>query len=197
MLDAKQLLRRRAFIGLVASGTIALANKPYTASAQLGTWPLQSGFPGIDEQHLWIRQTGRSEAVYTRIRNDDYSLDPNGYADLSWLFRDWRGGDAHKWIEPRLFDLLASVQTDITLLHGEPIELVLNSGYRTPKRNATIEGAAANSQHIHGRAADITVSGVSHKDVRASAEAVGTPGMGRYASFTHLDVGPSGRRWKG
>lgn len=190
-------LLRRTFLSLAASGIAAYWAKPNTASAQLGTWPLQSGFPGIDEQHLWIRQTGRTEAVYTRIRHDDFSPDANGMADLSWLFRDWRGGDVHHWIDPGLFDLLASVQTDITLLNGEPIELVLNSGYRTPRRNATIEGAAANSQHIYGRAADITVSGVSHKDVRASAEAVGTPGLGRYASFTHLDVGPPGRRWRG
>lgn len=188
---------RRAFLGLMASGIGASWAKPYTASAQTGIWPLQSGYPGIDEQHLWIRQTGREESVYVRIRNDDFTLDPNGIADLSWLFRDWRDNDSHNWIDPSLFDLLASVQTDITLLFGAPIELVLNSGYRTPRRNATIEGAAANSQHIHGRAADITVSGVSHKDVRASANAVGAPGLGRYSSFTHLDVGPAGRRWRG
>lgn len=188
--------RRRA-LALLATGVLGLAGIPYIASAQAGLWPLRSGIAGIDEQHLWVRQTGRAEAIHTRIRFDDGTPDPNGVADLSWLFRDWRDGDRHHWIDLRLFDLLASVQTDLTLLRGMPVELVLNSGYRTPRRNATIEGAAANSQHIHGRAADITVSGVSHKDLRASAEAVGAPGLGRYRNFTHLDVGPTGRRWRG
>lgn len=160
-------------------------------------WPLQSGFAGLDEQHLWIRQTGRAEATHTRIRLDDGLPDPNGIADLSWLFRDWRDGDAHHWIDVRLFDLLATVQTFTTLVHGRPTELVLNSGYRTARRNATIEGAAVNSQHIHGRAADITVTGVPNSDVRQVAEAARAQGIGRYAGFTHLDVGRPGRRWRG
>lgn len=188
---------RRTLLGLMATGILGASQIPHTASALGNLWPLHSGVEGIDEQHLWIRQTGRSEAIHTRIRFADGTPDPNGVADLSWLFRDWRDGNRHHWIDVRLFDLLASVQTDLTLLHGMPIELVLNSGYRTPRRNRTIEGAAANSQHIHGRAADITVTGVSHRALRASAEAIGAPGMGRYASFTHLDVGPTGRRWRG
>ena len=158
---------------------------------------MHSGIDGLDERHLWIRQVGRAEAIHTRIRHSDGTLDPNGIADLSWLFRDWRDGDAHHWIDARLFDLLATVQTFTTFVQTRPIELVLNSGYRTPRRNATIEGAAANSQHTHGRAADITVENVSHRDIRDAAEASGAPGLGRYASFTHLDVGPPGRRWRG
>ena len=188
---------RRDMLRLLSLGVLAGAVVPCTASAQTFDWPLQSGIAGLDEQHLWIRQVGRAEALHTRIRFDDGSSDPNGIADLSWLFRDWRDGDTHHWIDARLFDLLATVQTYATLRQGRPIELVLNSGYRTPRRNATIEGAAANSQHIHGRAADISVEGVSHQDVRDAAEASGAPGLGRYASFTHLDVGPPGRRWRG
>jgi uncharacterized protein YcbK (DUF882 family) len=182
---------------LLAGSMAAAFALPHSASAKTGDWPLRSGISGLDEQHLWIRQAGRAEALHTRIRFDDGSSDPNGIADLSWLFRDWRDGDTHHWIDARLFDLLATVQTYATYTQGRPIELVLNSGYRTPRRNATIEGAAANSQHIHGRAADISVEGVSHRDVRDAAEASGAPGLGRYASFTHLDVGPPGRRWRG
>ena len=188
---------RRDVMRRMASGFCVALTLPYTASAQSGDWPLRSGIAGLDEQHLWIRQAGRAEALHTRIRFDDGTSDPNGIADLSWLFRDWRDGDTHHWIDARLFDLLATVQTYATFTQGRPIELVLNSGYRTPRRNATIEGAAANSQHIHGRAADISVENVSHRDVRDAAEASGAPGLGRYASFTHLDVGPPGRRWRG
>ncbi|MEL7152818.1 MAG: DUF882 domain-containing protein [Pseudomonadota bacterium] len=188
---------RRNVLTLAAATALGAAALPWTASAQSAEWPLRSGIEGLDEQHLWIRQAGRSETIHARIRYNDGSLDPTGIADLAWLFRDWRDNDQYTWIDPRLFDLLATVQTFATYVHARPIELVLNSGYRTPRRNASVEGAAVNSQHIHGRAADISVSGVPHQGVRDAAEASGAPGLGRYASFTHLDVGPPGRRWRG
>ena len=190
-LDRRSALK---FIGAVAA---TVASIPLCSSASSGDWPLRSGIAGIDEQHLWIRQVGKSEAVHTRFRFDDGQPDLNGVADLSWLFRDWRDADQHHWIDVRLFDLLASIQTFTSYIYGQPTELVLNSGYRTRRRNATIEGAAANSQHIHGRAADVTMTDVPHQDIRDAAEAAGANGIGRYPSFTHLDVGPGGRRWRG
>lgn len=189
-------LTRRQTMRLIALGAAACA-LPGSASAQVSDWPLRSGFDGIDEQHLWIRQAGRTEVLHTRLRLADGSADLDGFADLTWLFRDWRDGDGVHWMDIRLFDLLATVQTYASLVLGQPAEMVLNSGYRTPGRNATIEGSAANSQHIHGRAADITVPGIPHSDVRDVAEASRAPGLGRYPGFTHLDVGPPGRRWRG
>lgn len=188
---------RRDLLRLTAGATLTGATAPFATSTLAAEWPLRSGINGLDEQHLWIRQTGRAETVHARIRYDDGTLDPTGVADLAWIFRDWRDRDQYTWIDPRLFDLLATVQTFATYVHARPIELVLNSGYRTRHRNATIEGAAVNSQHIHGRAADISVVGVPHRDVHDAAEASGAPGLGRYANFTHLDVGPPGRRWRG
>ena len=187
---------RRQALGILAAGA-AHCLMPGTALAEGANWPLRSGFSAVDEQHLWIRQAGRQEALHTRFRLADGSADIDGFAELTWLFRDWRDGDGVHWMDIRLFDLLATVQTYASLVLGQPAEMVLNSGYRTPWRNATIEGAAANSQHIHGRAADITVPGIAHRDVREVAEVSGAPGLGRYPSFTHLDVGPPGRRWRG
>ena len=187
---------RRHALGLLILGGVSCA-VPHSALAQVMDWPLRSGFPAIDEQHLWIRQAGRSEVLHTRFRLADGSADLDGFGDLTWLFRDWRDGDSMHWMDIRLFDLLATVQTYASLVLGEPAEMVLNSGYRTPGRNATIEGAAANSQHIHGRAADISVTGIAHRDVRDVAEASRAPGLGQYPDFTHLDVGPPGRRWRG
>ena len=189
-------LDRRQAIGLLTLGSVSCV-LPFAAQAQVMDWPLRSGFPAIDEQHLWIRQAGRSEVLHTRFRLSDGSADLDGFADLTWLFRDWRDGDSVSWMDIRLFDLLATVQTYASLVLGQPAEMVLNSGYRTPGRNATIEGAAANSQHIHGRAADITLPGIPHRDVRDVAEASRAPGLGQYPDFTHLDVGPPGRRWRG
>jgi uncharacterized protein YcbK (DUF882 family) len=89
------------------------------------------------------------------------------------------------------------VQTVLSMVEGRAVAITLTSGYRTPERNRTLEGAAANSQHIRGRAADIVLAGIAHARVAEAAEIAGAPGLGRYPGFTHLDVGPPGRRWTG
>lgn len=135
--------------------------------------------------------------LHRPFRAQDGSVDPHGVNALSWLFRDWRDGDQGLLIDVRLFDLLATIQTVLSVIDSSPAQIVLNSGYRTPERNRTIEGAAANSQHIHGRAADIVIPGISHDVLRDAAEIAAAPGLGRYPGFTHVDVGPPGRRWSG
>ena len=191
------MIDRRRMLALIGSGIVAAPLGPSRAAA--AGWPMRSGLYGIDQRHLLIRQSGRpprgGEALHAPFRNRDGTPLPAGVNALSWLFRDWRDRDQGLLIDIRLFDLLATVQTMLSLVEGRPCEIVLNSGYRTPERNRTIEGAAANSQHIHGRAADVVVPGLSHAAVRDAAELAGTPGLGRYPGFTHLDVGPAGRRW--
>lgn len=84
--------------------------------------------------------------------------------------------------------------------------VVINSGYRTPSYNRRI-GGATHSQHVQGRACDFTVrkpnaGTVSPYEVYKALND-GTilghshkGGLGRYATFTHIDTG-SKRRWKG
>ncbi len=65
------------------------------------------------------------------------------------------------------------------------------------KRNA---GAAKNSQHIYGRAADIVVAGHSHAEVAnwVQENIPACHGIGRYHGWTHVDVRPGGRSmWHG
>ena len=159
-------------------------------------WPLRSGLSGIDQRHLWIRQAGRRETLHCPFRDRSGAPQTLSVNALSWLFRDWRDDDQGLGIDIRLFDLLATVQTMMSLVEGRAVEISLTSGYRTPERNRTIEGAAPNSQHIRGRAADIVLSGIAHGRVADAAEIAGAPGLGRYGDFTHIDVGPPGRRWR-
>ena len=79
---------------------------------------------------------------------------------------------------------------------GKPV--TINSAYRTPTYNKKV-GGETYSQHQYGTAADITVSGVSPKDVAAYAETLlpGTGGIGIYSTFTHVDVRAVKSRWKG
>jgi hypothetical protein len=74
-------------------------------------------------------------------------------------------------------------------------KVTVHSGLRPPYYNARI-GGAKNSQHMYGRAADITVAGYSpaqvHAYVRDNIPAA--KGLGRYPGFTHVDVRPQGNR---
>lgn len=186
--------RRRA-LALLGAAFVAL---PFPAAGMRSrSWPLRSGLRGIDQRHLLVRQSGNGESLHCSFRTSDGRVNRQGVNALSWIFRDWRDGDQGVLMDVRLFDLLATVQTVLSLIDASPAEIVLNSGYRTPERNRTIEGAVPNSQHIHGRAADIVIPGISHGRVREAAEIAGTPGLGHYPGFTHLDVGQPGRRWTG
>lgn len=76
---------------------------------------------------------------------------------------------------------------------GKPV--TVTSGYRCPVHNRNV-GGASQSRHMQGQAADIVVPGVSPAQVARAAERVGFGGVGRYNTFTHVDVGPA-RRWNG
>ena len=79
---------------------------------------------------------------------------------------------------------------------GKPVNI--NSAYRTPAKNKAV-GGAAYSQHLYGLAADVSISGVSPKDVAAYAETLlpNRGGIGIYQTFTHVDVRANKSRWKG
>ena len=68
----------------------------------------------------------------------------------------------------------------------------LRSGWRSEETNRRV-GGASNSQHLHGRAVDLTVPH-SHRDtLYACARAAGFTGFGWGSRTTHLDRGPA--RW--
>lgn len=74
--------------------------------------------------------------------------------------------------------------------------VTITSGYRCAAYNAQLEGAAIHSQHMYNTAADIQVSGVSPSSVARAAETIfGDGGVGRYSSFTHVDVRGYKARW--
>lgn len=176
-------INRRGFITGAATSLII----PTVGMASPTPWS-QIGF-----DRLWIRNTHGEQLTITHWNGRSY--DPSAVRMLSWLWRDWRDADNAVYIDPRLFTYLANIQTRLSLASREPRQIIMNSGYRTPERNATIEGAAVNSQHILGRACDFNLEGVRPSIVANHAAAYNVPGLGRYRNFTHIDVGPAGRRW--
>ena len=79
-----------------------------------------------------------------------------------------------------------------------PIRIV--SGYRTAEYNKRC-GGARDSQHMHGRAADIQVAGMTPTEVYHEIEGLidrglmTNGGIGRYDTFVHFDVRGYIARW--
>ena len=80
----------------------------------------------------------------------------------------------------------------------KPIQI--NSAYRSPKHNAKI-GGVKNSQHVKGKASDITVKGMTPKEVALVIEGLIEKGkmlqggIGIYATFVHYDIRGTKARW--
>lgn len=125
-----------------------------------------------------------------------YSLAKNGVTKLSKDFRvrefRCKNGADPIFVDTALVELLQKIRDHF----GAPI--TINSAYRTPEYNKKI-GGSAYSQHQYGKAADIVVKGVKPADVAAYAEQLmpSYGGVGRYATFTHVDVRDEKSRWNG
>lgn len=75
-----------------------------------------------------------------------------------------------------------------------PLNII--SDFRTPEENAAA-GGARGSQHLHGRAFDVDVSGLSipeRQELIRRARAAGFSGIGVYENSLHFDVGGD-RAW--
>ena len=141
---------------------------------------------------LYNVNTGESyNAVYWA--NDFYI--PQGLKSLDWALRDFHSNITHP-IDHQLLDLLVALQ--VKLDTDEPF--LLTSGYRTPETNARLvaEGAAVNSLHMRGQAADISMRGRSLNQLHNAALSLRGGGVGYYPAhgFIHVDVGPV-RTWGG
>ena len=74
--------------------------------------------------------------------------------------------------------------------------ITVTSGYRTESYNKKVDGAKQ-SQHLYAAAADIKVSGKSASEVyKLCDRLVGSRGgVGKYSTFTHVDVRGNKARW--
>ena len=111
----------------------------------------------------------------------------------------------------RVYEFACSDGSDVVFVSQTLVELLENirqhfgaavtvtSGYRTVSYNRTVSGSSSASQHCNGLAADIKVEGVSPAAVADYAEQLlgDHGGVGRYGSFTHIDVRADKSRWKG
>ena len=114
---------------------------------------------------------------------------------IEWLMRDFHR-DAVAPIDADLLDLLNRLTASLEAQGS--VEVL--SGFRTAATNRLLQheghNAAAHSEHLLGKAADIRIGGVRLKHLRRAALSLNGGGVGTYwrDGFVHVDVGPV-RHW--
>lgn len=184
MTDGVDLGRRQALAGLLAGSAMLLLPEQVSASTNFWDRPRS-----LD---LYRQATGeRISAVYWQ----NGALDALGYQKMCWALRDVRGGSVVQ-MHPRLLDLLCAMQAWVAHF-GFKAPITVLSGYRSPKTNANTEGAARNSMHMYGRAADIRFPGLPVSYLGKLAQHYAAGGVGFYVSsnFVHVDTGNI-RSWR-
>lgn len=123
-----------------------------------------------------------------------YTKDGTKFLSSNFRVREFRCKDDTDpiFVDSDLVDILQNVRD-----HFDKA-VTITSAFRTASHNKKV-GGATYSQHCYGKAADIKVSGVSPSRVAAYVETLmpNTGGIGRYSTFTHVDVRKTKARWNG
>tara|TARA_R110000787_G_C13139500_1_gene417082 strand:+ start:172 stop:561 length:390 start_codon:yes stop_codon:yes gene_type:complete len=104
-------------------------------------------------------------------------------------------------ISVKVFNNILKLATQLQIIRDNAMaSITINSAYRSPKYNKKI-GGASKSKHMLGKAADITITGMTPdetadfiEDLLADGDIV-IGGLGRYNSFTHVDIRKKTARW--
>lgn len=170
---------------------------------------------GIPANGAWGPQTEAAvlEAVYTYnvnapVAKEDGSNVGDFWDEIEFFdreeFRCQCGGKYCDGFHVEPDETMVRLCNEIRRRAGVPILIrdAGGSGLRCPDHNATIPGAAANSEHTKGRAADLHPRGKTPSQLYAIAEEVmaemipGRGGLGLYSWGIHVDVGKYSR-WNG
>lgn len=140
---------------------------------------------------LTLSRPALRERVTAVYRGKDGAYDAAGIEKINRLLRCSRTGQETP-VSVKLIEILDAVEDKFG---GGGLTVL--SGYRSPKFNRQLPGAARWSLHMLGWAADIRVAGRSPAEVADFAARLGQGGVGYYpaAAFVHLDAGRS-RSWE-
>ena len=157
-------------------------------------WPLAARAvirpPALRRLHLVNPHTGETFDGPYRDRNGPIA---GALEELNLFLRDFHSGSETR-MDIGVIDFLADVLDAV----GETRATIL-SAYRTRATNEmlarTIFGVAENSQHLYGRALDVSLGGKLFAAMTA-ARAMRRGGVGWYphSDFMHIDSGPV-RNW--
>jgi len=169
---------RRLFLSLIAG---------------CAAWPLMARAvvrPPTALRRLRLVNAHTGETFDGAYRNDNGPI-PRVLDELCIFFRDHHSGEKTQ-IDVGVIDFLADVLDAV----GE-IRATVLSAYRTAETNAmlarTTFGVAEHSQHIVGRALDVSLES-RLSDAMTRARAMHRGGVGSHSGFIHIDTGPI-RNW--
>jgi uncharacterized protein YcbK (DUF882 family) len=116
-------------------------------------------------------------------------IDIDGYRKANYILRDWQDGE-QTVMDIHLLDTLYVMQRWI-VIEGRSGEIQVLSGYRTPRHNSRLDGAAKQSQHMSGKAVDIFIPSVSNRLLVVMSRFIGVGGVGIYPNnnYVHVDTG--------
>lgn len=144
---------------------------------------------------LRLRRAETGETVYETYWADGRIVQP-GYDRICHLMRDVSAG-VQCGMDVVLLDILRGMQGWF-LSYGQDRVITINSGYRTDATNNRLEGAARNSWHKRGGAADVRIEDVPVDYMAQLAKYLRGGGVGIYQQkrFLHVDRGNI-RTWRG
>lgn len=125
----------------------------------------------------------------------DGKINVEAYQRICWMMRDLKMNKTTQ-IDIRLLDLICAMQAWVGF-YGYRKPFLVTSGYRTPEYNSTLEGAARNSMHLYGKAADLIFPDLPVSYIGKLAQHYTAGGVGFYPSsgFVHVDTGRV-RSWR-
>lgn len=134
---------------------------------------------------------------WTGAYHDGRAVLAKAHETLNWFLRDHHEQQETR-IDPATLDLLWRLGERYRRVGHGRVTINVSSAYRTKATNDRLvsEGAARNSQHLLGKAVDVTVQGYGIYFLIRHAERIGAGGVGLYwrGRFVHLDSGPR-RYW--
>lgn len=190
-----KMTTRRSFLKWVRSSAVVAVAAPtllIPRSRYSSEVILESINPIIpktkEERALSVVNLHTGDSLNKCIFWADGAYDPDALKSINSLFRDHRTQDIHE-IDQDLLNLLHTISKKLDI--PEPFHLI--SGYRSKKSNRHLKshgrGVAKNSQHLYGKAADISVPGRTMKQIQLAAKSLQAGGVGRYPTFVHVDTG--------
>jgi uncharacterized protein YcbK (DUF882 family) len=163
-----------------------------TAAAWWSSTAYRAGATVTGETRTLTIYNIHTKETMTVTYKRDGKYDETALARLNTFMRDWRANKEIK-MDPELIDHIWILHKEL----GSQVPVYLICGYRTASTNENLRrhggGQAKRSQHILGKAADITFPDVPVKVLRNSALVWEWGGVGFYPTsgvpFVHVDTG--------
>jgi uncharacterized protein YcbK (DUF882 family) len=164
-------------------GLVAFASVAGLTAGRITAAP-QSGDRTIAFLHIHTKET----ISVTYKKNGQYV--PEAMKQIDWIMRDWRKNQSTR-MDPETIDLIWEMHNELG--SREPVNIIC--GYRSRDTNEflrrTVGGQASQSQHITGKAVDLSFPDVPLKRMRYSALIRERGGVGYYPTsgipFVHVD----------